>query len=587
MKRGRGAVYVAEIKTRYKEKVYTSYLLRRVYRENGKVKQQTLGNLSALPAEAIALIRGALRGERYVPDHQAMEKRHTWLHGHVAAVGAMLHRLGLERVIAPQPSAERDLVVAMIVARVVAPHTKLATTRWWQNTSLVLDPTVAAATEDELYEAMDWLLDRQPEIERALARRHLHEDGLVLYDLTSSYVEGSHCPLAARGHNRDGKQGKRQVNYGLLLDPEGRPVAVQVYRGNTADPKTVADQVHKIKHRYRLRHVVLVGDRGMLTAARIRQLRALGGIDWISALRAKEIQALADAGAVPLSLFDERDLAEIVSADFPGERLIVCRNPLLAEERARTRRALLEATEQLLDKLARRVAAGRLKDAGKIGQALGRVLGRYKVGKHFACEVAQGRFSFRRQEDKIAREAALDGIYVIRTSVPAAALPTAQALLGYKSLALAEQAFKTFKSVDLRVRPIHHRLARRVRAHIFLCLLAYYVEWHLRQAWASYLFEDEHPGRHEDDSPVRPALRSAEALRKASTKHTPDGETVHSFATLIARLSTVTLDEVGVPAHPEIAPFHLITNPDPLQRELFRRVGLEGVREQRRQKGPA
>jgi len=587
MKRGTGAVYVAEIKSRYKDKVYTSYLLRRVYRENGKVKQQTLGNLSALPAEAIALIRGALRGQRYLPDHQAMEKRRTWLHGHVAAVGAMLRRLGLERIIAPQPSAERDLFVAMIVARVVAPHTKLATTRWWQNTSLVLEPTVAAATEDELYEAMDWLLDRQAEIERALARRHLHEDGLVLYDLTSSYVEGRHCPLAARGHNRDGKKGKLQVNYGLLLDPEGRPVAVQVYRGNTADPKTVADQVHKIKHRYRLRHVVLVGDRGMLTAARIRELRTVGGIDWISALRAKEIQALADQDAVPLSLFDERDLAEIVSPDFPGERLIVCRNPLLAEERARTRRALLEATEQLLDKLARRVATGRLKDPGKIGRALGRALGRYKVGKHFECEVSQGRFSFRRREDKIAREAALDGIYVVRTSVPAAALPAQQVVLGYKSLALAEQAFKTFKSVDLRVRPIHHRLARRVRAHIFLCMLAYYVEWHLRQVWAPYLFEDEHPGRHEDGSPVRPALRSEEALRKARTQHTPDGETVHSFATLIERLSTVTLDEVGVPAHPEIAPFHLITTPDPLQRELFRRVGLEGVGEERRQKGPA
>lgn len=580
-----GAVYVAEIKRRYKNKVYVYYLLRHAYREGGKVKQRTLGNLSALPRETIELIRGSLRGQRYLPEQQALEKRRTWLHGHVAAAGAMLRRLDLERLIAPQPCAERDLVVAMIVARVVAPHTKLATTRWWANTSLVNEPAVAAATEDNLYEAMDWLLDRQGDIEHALAARHLHEGGLVLYDLTSSYLEGRHCPLAARGHNRDGKKGKLQVNYGLLLDPEGRPVAVEVYRGNTADPNTVADQLHKIKNRFHLGHVVLVGDRGMLTSARIRQIRTLGGIDWISALRSKEIQKLADAGTVPLSLFDERDLAEITSSDFPDERLVVCRNPLLAEDRARTRRDLLDATEGLLQKLAIRVAAGRLKRADKIANALGRIQNRYKVGKHFICDVAEGQFAFRRDQDKIAREAALDGIYVVRTSVPTSALSTEGVVYGYKSLALAEQAFKTFKSVDIRVRPIHHRLARRVRAHILLCMLAYYVEWHLRRAWAPHLFEDEQPGRHEDDSPVRPALRSDAALRKAATKQTPDGETVHSFATLLELLSTVTRDEVCVPAHPEIAPFFLTTTPDRLQQDLLRRAGLE-AEGPRRQKSP-
>ncbi len=586
MAKSRGAVYVAKVKRRYKNKVYVYYLLRRAYREGGKVKQKTLANLSALPQQTIELIRGSLRGERYLPEQQVVQKRRTWLHGHVAAVGAMLRALGLDALIAPQPSAERELVVAMIVARVVAAHTKLATTRWWANTSLVEQPTVASADEDDLYEAMDWLLDRQPDIERALAARHLHEGGMVLYDLSSSYVEGRHCPLAARGHNRDGKKGKLQVNYGLLLEDAGRPVAVQVYRGNTADPRTVADQLHKIKHRFRLGHVVLVGDRGMLTSARIRQIRTQDGIDWISALRSKEIQKLADAGAVPLSLFDERDLAEIASPEFPGERLVVCRNPLLAEDRARTRSELLAATEVLLQKLAQRVASGRLKRADKIAAALGRVKNRYKVGKHFICEVAEAHFAFRRDQDRIAREAALDGIYVVRTSVPETALSAEGVVYGYKSLALAEQAFKTLKSIDIRVRPIHHRLARRVRAHILLCMLAYYVEWHLRHAWAPYLFEDEQPGRHEDDSPVRPAVRSEAALQKAARKQTPDGQTVHSFATLLELLSTITRDEMIIPARPEVPPFFLTTTPDRLQQELLHRAGAEAA-PARRQKSPA
>lgn len=575
MAKKHGAVYVAEIKKRYKNTVYTSYLLRRVYREDGKVKQQTLANLSALPPESIALLRGALHGQKYLPDTQAFEIVRSQHHGHVAAVGAMLHRLGLDRLIDSQPSDERDLVVAMIVARIVAADSKLATTRWWQTTSLTTSPAVEAANEDKLYEAMDWLLDRQSRIERTLAKRHLHEGGLVLYDLSSSYVEGSCCSLAAFGHNRDGKEGKQQINYGLLLDAEGRPVSIQVYKGNTGDPATVADQCDKLKRQYRLSHVVLAGDRGMLTGARIRDLEQLGGIDWISALRSEDIQKLAASGAVSMSLFDKRDLVEITDPQYPGERLVVCYNPLLAEERARKRHALLETTEKRLSALARRVAAGQLKDKAKIAAAQASILSRSKVRKHFECVVDQARFSYQRREDRIAAEAALDGIYVVRTSVPATAMPSEAVVVSYKTLARAEQAFRVLKSVDLRIRPIRHWTEGRVRAHIFLCMLAHYVEWHLRQVWAPYLFEDEHPGRHEGDSVVRPALPSPEAREKARTKVTPDGETVHSLRTLLAHLSTVDRNEVRIPAHPEVANFHVITTPDPLQRELFRRVGLE------------
>ena len=580
------SVYIAEIKSRYKDKVYTSYLLRRAYREDGKVKQQTLGNLSALPPETIALLRGSLHGQHYVPADESSEIITTRHHGHVAAVGAMCRRLGLEAMIDPAPSAQRDLVMAMIVARVVEPFPKLSTTAWWQTTTLVTDPTVAAADEDDLYDAMDWLVLRQSRIERRIARRHLHDGGLVLYDLSSSYVEGSHCPLARRGYNRDGKQGKAQVNYGLLLDPDGRPVAVQVYEGNTADPQTVPDQVRKIQADFHLQHVVLVGDRGMLTSARIREIRSDGGLDWISALRAKDIQALAAAGAVSRSLFDEQDLVEISSPDFPGERLVLCRNPLLAEERDRTRCALLAATEERLARLKRRVDAGRLKDEAKIGAALQRAVARHKVAKHFICEVGPGHLSYSRDLARITAEAALDGIYVVRTNVPAAELSAERVVLSYKSLARAEQAFRTLKSIDLRVRPIHHRLERRVRAHIFLCMLAYYVEWHLRQAWAPYLFEDELPGRHAHDSVVQAALRSPQALHKARTKRTPAGDPVRSFPALLASLSTVARNELRVPAHPELGTFHLITVPDPIQADLFARVGLE-VTAERRQRNRA
>jgi hypothetical protein len=570
----RGSVYIAEIKRKYKDKVYTTYLLRRSYREDGKVKQQTLANLTPLPVEAIHLLRGVLRGQSYIPQDQAMEIVATRSYGHVAAIRAMVDRLGLAELIDPHPSFDRDLVVAMIVARVAEPLTKLATTRWWQTTTLADEPDIAGANEDHLYAALDWLIDRQPRIEAGLARRHLSEGGLVLYDLSSSYVEGSHCSLAARGHNRDGKAGKLQINYGLMTDADGRPVAVEVFPGNTGDPQTVDIQVEKLKTRFRLRHVVLAGDRGMLTSARIEALKQIGGIDWISALRAKEIQGLVVEGVLQPSLFDQQDLMEITSERFPDERLIVCRNPLLAEDRARTRRELLEATEKLLERLAKRVQSGRLKRQEKIGEALGRIKNRFKMAKHFECTVGEGQFSYRRREENIRREAELDGFYVVRTSVPAEQLPADQAVLGYKRLSHAERAFRTLKSIDLRVRPIHHWAEPRVRAHIFLCMLAYYVEWHLRQAWRPFLFDDEMPGAHQHGSPVRPALRSPKALEKARTHHRPDGQPIHSFHTLLADLGTIARNRVRIPAQPDIPEFTMVTTPTPFQREVCQAVGL-------------
>jgi len=572
---------VAEIHRKYKDRVYTTYLLRRSYRQHGQVKQQTLGNLSHLPPQTIRLVRESLKGVAFVPLEQRMEITRSRHHGHVAAVRAMLRQLKLHRLIDPEPSRWRDLVEAMIVARVVEPDTKLATCRWWHATTLPEDLGSTDATQDELYAAMDWLVARQDRIERRLARRHLSDEGLVLYDVTSTSYEGSHCPLARFGHSRDGKRGKRQIVFGLVTDGQGRPVALEVYAGNTADPHTVSDQVYKLKARFGLRRVVLAADRGMLTSVRLEELKKLEGLDWISALRAPAIRRLMDQEIIQPSLFDERDLMEVRSPEFPGERLVVCRNPCLAEERRRKREELVLATEKLLERLARRVAAGRLKRREKIGQALGRVINRYEVAKHFCCEINEGRFTWRRDEESIRREAALDGFYVLRTSVPSEAMPAVAVVAGYKSLSHVERAFRTYKSVDLRVRPIHHRLEDRVRAHIFLCMLAYYVEWHLREAWAPLLFDDELPGQHVDGSPVKPAVRSESALTKAQTRKQANGQPVHSFQTLLAELSTVVRNTAWIPACPEAGTFELLTAPTPLQREAFERVGLCSLEDRR------
>lgn len=587
MKTKRGSVYVAQINRPYKDKVYTTYLLRRSYREDGKVKQQTLANLSHLPVEAVELVRRSLRGETMVPLAERLEIVQTRPHGHVAAVHGMLRKLGLHEIIDPRSSRERNLVEAMIIARVLKPQTKLATSRWWHLTTLPQELDVADATEDDLYATMDWLLERQPQIEAELAKRHLAQDSLVLYDVSSSYFEGRCCPLADFGHNRDGKKGKRQVVYGLMTNAEGCPVAIEVFRGNTADPRTVGVQTQKLKKRFGLERVVLVGDRGMITSAQIEKIRELNGIEWISALRAKSIQKLARQGLVQLSLFDQRDLVEITSPDFPGERLVACRNPLLAEDRARVREELLQATEHHLDRVVRRVAAGKLKRKEKIGLAVGAILNRYKMGKHFKLETDEGRFSYRRNEASIQQEAYLDGIYILRTSVPVSKMNAEQVVTGYKSLSHAERAFRTFKGVDLKIRPIHHRLSDRVRAHVFLCMLAYYVEWHLRRVWKSMLFDDEEPGLHEDDSVVRPALRSEHALRKAHTQKREDGQPVHSFQTLLETLATVARNRVRVPAMSEIEPFCMITVPDPLQQEALDRIGISLSLDSSRQKHPA
>ncbi len=411
-------LYVAEVKKQYKDRTYSSFLLRRSYREDGKVKQETIANLSSLPRDVVFILRDILRGNAYAPQEQALECVATRSHGHVAAIAAMADQLRLSALLDPEPCPERDLVYALVVARVARPLTKLATTGWWQTTTLMDNPVVAAASPEDVYKALDWLIERQGHIERVLARRHLHEGGMVLCDLSSSYVEGTHCTLAAFGHNRDRKQGKRQINDGLLTDAEGRPVAIEVFPGNTADPKTVDVQLQKIKDHFQLGRVVLVGDRGMLTSARIEVLRERGGIDWLSALRSKEIASLAAQGLIPRSIFDERDLAEIHSPEFPGERLVVCRNPLLAEERVKHREALMAATEKMLERLSLRVQQGRLKRPEKIAEALGRIKNHYKVAKHFECVIGEGEFRYQRRQDSIQREAALDGIYVVRTSVP-------------------------------------------------------------------------------------------------------------------------------------------------------------------------
>jgi len=553
-------------------------LLRESYREAGKVRNRTLANLSQWPADRIEGLRRVLRGETPGPStSQPFEIIRSRPHGHVAAVVGTMHRVGLHTVIAAQRSRQRDQVEAMITARILEPASKLATARGLdpqtRSTTLAEVLGVEGADEDALYETMDWLVGRQERIEAALAKQHLSEGTLVLYDVSSTYFEGRHCPLAKRGHSRDGKKDKLQIVFGLLTNAEGCPVAVEVFAGNTADPKTVVSQVRKLRERFGLNRLVLVGDRGMITEARIRcDLKPQEGIDWITALRAPAIQKLVAQGAFQMSLFDERDLVEIRSPAYPGERLIVCRNPLLTAERARKREELLKATERELDKVV--AAAARLKNPLKgkdrIGLRAGRVLGRYKMGKHFKLEITDRRFAYHRNEVTIAREAELDGVYVIRTSVSADTLEADDAVRSYKRLAVVERAFRSLKTVDLKVRPIHHRLEKRVRAHVLLCMLAYYVEWHMRQALAPMLFDDTERRQAESlrRSVVAPARRSASAQRKAQEKCTDDGTPVHSFQTLLKDLATVTKNRIE-PAGQKNLAFDKITLPTPLQQRAF------------------
>jgi transposase len=500
-------------------------------------------------------LRRLLKGEPLIPASQALQITRSLPHGHVAAVLGTLQRLGLDKSIEATSSRQRSLALAMIVARIVEPRSKLALARGLDpqtaTSSLAETLALAAADEDDLYAAMDWLLERQSRIEKRLAARHLAEGAVVLYDITSTYFEGRSCPLAKLGHSRDERSGNLQIVFGLLTNSEGCPIAVEVFEGNTADPKTVAAQVKKLRERFGLRQLVLVGDRGMLTSARLREdLQTAEGLDWITALRAPQIQKLVVTGVLQLSLFEEKDLGEITHPDYPGERLIACRNPLLAAERARKREDLLAATEKALARVQAATERGRraLRGNAAIGLAVGRVLGRYKMAKHFQISIADDKFSYQRDEAHIATEAALDGIYVVRTSVKVETASAEQTVRYYKDLSKVERAFRSFKSVDLKVRPIHHHLADRVRAHVFLCMLAWYVEWHMRQALAPILFDDHQPAASKSarESIVAPARRSAEALLKVQRKQTEDGLPVHSFQTLLADLRTIARNTVLV-----------------------------------------
>ncbi len=566
-------MHVAIVPSRQGGREYKAYLLRQTYREAGKVKHRTLANLSALPLEAIEAVRAILRGQPVGALDEQLTIERSLPHGHVLAVLGCLRQLGLDRMLAARPRRERELVVAMIVSRVLEPASKLATTRNWHSTTLAASLGVEDADEDELYAALDWLLKCQPKVEKQLAERHLTEGGLALYDLTSTGVEGRHCPLARIGHSRDGKRGQEQIEFGLLTNREGCPVGVDVFEGNTGDPATVASQVTKLQEQFGIAEVVLVGDRGMLTSARIEALKEVGGISWISALRSDQIEALVHSGDLQLGLFDEQNLVEIRSPKFPGERLVVCKNPALAEERARKREALLTATESELEKVRSSVAAGRLKGEAEIGVRVGKVIGRFKVGKHFRLEIADDRFHSERNQEQVAAEAALDGLYVIRSCVGPDKLSSEDLVFSYKLLAGVERAFRTLKSVDLQVRPIHHRLEDRVRAHIFLCMLAYYVRWHLERAWAPLLFRDEDRPLSQD--PVAPAQRSAGAEHKARTQRRPDGGPVHSFSTLLNELATLTKNRLRL--RDGTASFEKLAEPTPLQRQALSLISLQAA----------
>ena len=551
-------------------KTYRAHLLRRSFREGGKVKNETLGNLSALPDPAVDAVKAVLRGQLLTPagsPGEAVEIVASLPHGHVAAVVGAARRLGFPELLGP-PCRLRDLAFALLVARVVRPRSKLATTRWWADTTLAADLGVADASTDEVYAALDWLLGRQDAVEAALAARHLTPGGMALFDLSSSYMTGSHCPLAAFGYSRDRKRGYPQVNYGLLTDPDGRPVAVRVFAGNTADPAAFSAAVDVVRDKFGLTDLVLVGDRGMITSARIAALRGLGGFGWVTALRAPDVAALAaDAGPLQFSLFDQANLAEITHPDYPGERLVACRNPALADERARKRAALLAATDADLGKVVAAVAAGRLVDPDKIGIRIGKVIDRRKMGKHYLLDIRAGHFTFTHDQAGIDAEAALDGIYVLRTSVTAHALPSADVVRAYKNLAHVERDFGSLKTIDLDLRPIRHYTADRVRAHVWLCALAAYLVWHLRRDLAPLTFTDETPPTGAD--PVAPACRSAAADRKASRQTHDEGSPVYSFRGLLDHLATLTRNILRFPALPDTPTVEQLAVPTPTQRRAF------------------
>jgi hypothetical protein len=561
-----GAVHVARIVRKYKDKEYVSHLLRRTYREDGKIRHETLGNISALPEATIEVIKASLAGKTLVVAGGDVVIERSLPHGHVAAIWAQAKALGLPGLLGPA-CAERDLAMAAIVARVARPGSKAATTKWWAEATMGADMGLADAGTDEVYSAMDWLVGRQGRIEAALAKRHLAPGGMVMFDLSSSWMEGTHCPLAKRGYSRDHKGGKLQIEYGLMTDSHGRPVAVEVFAGNTADPTAFIAAVDKVKDRFGLSGVVMVGDRGMITTARIAATGDLGGVDWISALRAPDIKKLANDAVLQMSLFDEANLAEISHPDFPGERLIACKNPALAELRAANRVELLAATEALLEPIKASVEAGRLAGADKIGVRVGKVVGEHKMAKHFNVTIGESTLSWERNADAIAAEAALDGIYVIRTSVAAERLDAPGVVSAYKDLSTLERDFRNIKAIDLDLRPIYHRLEDRVRAHVLICMLAAYIAWHLRKAWAPLTFTDEIPPARTD--PVVPARRSASATAKASTRADDQGRPVRSFTGVLDHLATLTRNTTRIAG----TTIDILATPTILQRQAFELIG--------------
>ena len=572
-------MHVARTLTKYVDKAgnvrrYESILVRRTFREGAKVRHETLANLSKLPAKTVAAVEATLKGQTLVSVGSEFTITRSLPHGHVAVVAAMARQLGLPALLGP-PCRSRNLALGLIVSRVVKPASKLRTRSSWADTTLGADLGITDASTDEIYAAMDWLVGRQDAIEKKLAAKHIgpqvNPSGMALFDLSSTWMTGNHCELAARGYSRDGKKGLPQVNFGLLGDREGRPVAVRVFAGNTADPAAFTDIVTVVKDTFKLDDLVMVGDRGMITTARVNALRELNddaetSFGWITALRNPAIAALAaDDGPLQMSLFDQQDLAEITHPDYPGERLIACRNPLLAARRARKRTELLAATEKLLGAIKTRVEAGRLSGAADIGKALGKVMGKYKMAKHFDTTISDDGFTYHRNQASIDTEAALDGIYVIRTSVDAATLTPAAVVQSYKDLANIERDFRSIKTDDLHVRPVRHRLTDRVKAHLLICMLARYLVWHLRKAWAPLTFTDENPPAREN--PVAPAQRSTDAQAKAAHKHDPTGNPLHSFTGLLEHLATLTRDRIRY--HDTDIEFDKLTDPTPTQRRAF------------------
>ena len=549
---------------------YPTYLLRRSFRdENGRPRKETLANLTGLPEQSIEALRLTLKGRVLVDAEAAFEVERSVPHGNVAAAHVMASKLGLRKLLGPA-CRERDIAYALIVSRAVRPESKLSTARWWEggDTTLGTDLGVADASTDEIYQAMDWLTSRQGEIEKGLASRHLAQGGIAMFDLSSSWVEGSKCELAAFGHSRDGKRGRRQVEYGLLTDPAGRPVAVEVFAGDTSDPESFKTAITKVRQDFGIERLIMVGDRGMITGTRIADLRKLPGMDWITALKAPAIKKLADGGGpLQMSLFDTQNFAEITHPDYPGERLICCHNPVLEADRARTRAELLADTGAELEKIRKSVAAGRLKDPDKIGIRVGKVINKRKVAKHFLTDIAAGHFSYRRDGEKIAAEAALDGIYVIRTSVPGGILDAAGAVGAYKDLKHVERDFRITKADDLDLRPIHHYLAGRVRGHVLICMLACYLTWHLRQALAELTFTDQHIPAAAD--PVAPAQRSAQARAKDAAKHNHDGLPVRKYRDLLAHLSTLDRQTITFAGRQ----IQKLTIPTPVQHRAFELIG--------------